>query len=75
MCNGTVMLGKSMTSGSGKIGIVAGNVLAAGGVRAAGDCVARGSAVDSDRSSAELGPGIAKPPVHHATHTRITALK
>ena len=75
MCNGTVMLGKSMTSGSGKIGIVAGNAVAARGALAGGDCDARGSAVDSDRSRAELAAGIARPPVHHATHTRIATLK
>jgi len=69
------MFGKSITSGSGKIGIVAGNVVAAGGVRAAGDCNARNPALDSARARAVVGPGIARPPVHHATKTRIVILK
>ena len=75
MCNGTVMFGKSITSGSGKIGIVAGNLVAAGGVRAAGDCNARNPALDSVRARAEVGPGVARTPVHHATDTRIAVLK
>ena len=75
MRNGTVMFGKSMTSGSGKIGIVAGNVVAGGGVRAAGDCIARNPALDSARTRAEVGPGIARFHVHHATNTRIAILK
>ncbi len=75
MCNGTDLFGNSMTSGNGKIGIVAGNLVAAEGVPAGGDCDAGGPAADSARASAELAPDITRVPMHHTSDTRIATLK